>query len=84
MKCYDYAASEKFCRSLGLQWFGDAWVEDAAKEAFLLGFTQQQFDAAMRHALIHVWRLFTPQSYTIKQRIRLALHFLFGKAPAAK
>lgn len=76
---YDYTASKVYCESIGLVWLGDAFLIDADTEAYLLDFTQVQVDAAMRH---HLWQtkfLFDPKTYNWKQRIGLALHFLFGK-----
>ena len=78
MMNYDYTASEAYCKSIGLFWLGDDFVRDADTEAHALGFTQEQVEAAMRHHLWQVKWLFTPSTYNWKQRILLALHFLFG------
>jgi hypothetical protein len=77
---YNYEPSERYCRSLGLMWLGDAFIANADREAHELGFRQDQVDAALRHALWHIKWLFTPQNYTWIQRVTIALYFLFGKA----
>lgn len=76
---YDYAASKAYCESIGLAWLGDEWAQIADREAFDLGFTQEQVDCAMKHSLWHVRTLFDPKSYSWYQRIGMALHFLFGR-----
>lgn len=76
---YDYTASKLFCEQNGMNWLGDEFVRAADHDAFNLQFTQEQIDLAMRH---HIWQvkfLFSPKSYTFKNRFILALHFLFGK-----
>lgn len=78
---FDYTASQHICEQLGLVWLGDEWVKDADNEAWVLGFDQTQMDAAMKHTLIHVKRLFTPSIYTYWQRILIALYFLTGWRP---
>ena len=77
---YDYTASKDYCKIIGLQWLGDDFsgliMMDV--EAKSLNLTQEQVDAAMRHHLWQVKWLFTPKTYSWKQRIALAIHFLFG------
>lgn len=75
---YDYTASKQFCEQIGLVWLGDDFVRNADSDAYLLCFTQQQVEAAMEHHLVQVKWLFTPQNYNWKQRIAIALFFLFG------
>ena len=76
---YDLSPSREYCERIGLVWLGDDYLAPAMKEAFELGFTQAKFDAAMRHSMDHVKRLFTPSNYTWRQRLMLAAHFLFGR-----
>lgn len=78
---FDYTASKVLCESLGLIWLGDDWVRDADEDAWAEGFTQAQVDLAMRHTLLHIKNLFTPEFYTWWQRAGLALHFLTGWTP---
>ena len=76
---FDWRPSMSYARSLGLIWVDfDSALVNADKEAHELGFRQDQFDAAMRHHLWQVKRLFTPQTYSWRTRLLLALHFLFG------
>lgn len=75
---YDFTASKVYCQSIGLKWLGDEWLMNADADANAHGFTQGQFDIAMRHMLWHVKTLFTPSLYGWRGRIILALHFLFG------
>lgn len=77
MTPYNYTNAKAYCGQIGLHWLGDDFVEGAANEAFDLGFTQIQFDAAMRQHLWQVKWLFTPSNYSLFQRILLAAHFLF-------
>lgn len=75
---YDYGASKQFAESLSLIWLGDDFVRAADAEAYLLGFTQEQVNAAMRHHLFQVAWLFNPSTYKWRERIAIALWFLFG------
>lgn len=75
---YDYTLAKAYCEGIGLYWLGDDFVAAADAEAHQLGFTQEQFDAAMRHHLWQVKWLFTPTNYNWKNRVILALHFLFN------
>jgi hypothetical protein len=75
---YNYEASKAYAESLGLKWLGDDFVRNADGDAYALGFTQIQVDAAMRHHLWQVAYLFNPKSYPWYSRIALAFHFLFG------
>ena len=81
---FDYTASKKYCKSIGLEWLGDDWVRAADEEAHLLKFSQKQVDAAMRHHLSQIKYLFTPKAYKYSQRIMLAFWFLTGWQPAKK
>jgi hypothetical protein len=83
---YDYVASKKYCDIIGLQWLGDDFPALIAmdSEAKCLGFTQEQVDAGMRHHLWQVKNLFNPSNYTLKGRIMIAFHFLFGREPNNK
>lgn len=75
---YDYRPAKAYCEQIGLIWLGDDFVREADKEAFVLGFTQEMVNAAMRHHLWQVKWLFTPKNYKFWQRIVLAVHFLTG------
>lgn len=78
---FDYAASKRYCETLGLVWLGDDFVRNADGEAWIEGFSQSQVDAAMRHHLVQVHWLFTPGNYRWHQRILIALYFLTGWKP---
>lgn len=78
---FDYTASKEYCRQLGLVWLGDEFVINADQEAWVEGFSQSQVDAAMRHHLVQVRWLFTPQHYSFMSRILFALYFLTGWKP---
>ena len=75
---YDYGSSKIYCESIGLAWLGDDFVRLADADAHRLGMTQEQVEKAMRHHLWQVRWLFTPKNYSMRQRIGLALMFLFG------
>ena len=75
---YDYSGARDYAKSLKL-FFIESWVEDFDQQAKAFGFTQAQVDMGLQHHLIQVRHLFTPQIYTWKERIMLALFFLFGK-----
>lgn len=75
---FDYAASKRYCKQIGLTWLGDDWVRDSDDAAWVEGFTQQQVDVAMRHHLWQVRTLFTPQVYRWYQRLFLAFYFITG------
>ncbi len=75
---YDYAASKAYCESIGPVWLGNDFLQDVDSEAFDLGFSLVQLDAALRHHLWQVSWLFNPKTYAWHQRIGLAIWFLFG------
>lgn len=78
MMNYDYSGVERYAKSLGLDFQID-WVADFDQQAAAFGLSQAQVDMVMQHHLLHVKRLFIPQIYMWRQRIKLALFFLFGK-----
>lgn len=75
---YDLTFTKNYCSQLGLQYLGDDWVAPAATEAYQLGFTQTQFDAAMKHHLFQVKTLFTAKTYKYSDRMKIAFYFLTG------
>lgn len=75
---FNYSASEAYAKSCGLALEHNRLAEfDQLAAAH--GFTQSQVDVAMQVHIRHVAWLFNPKNYTFKQRIMLALYFLFGK-----
>lgn len=76
---YDYQPSIDYCKQIGLLWLGDSHIAPVATEARHYGFSQKQFDTALRQHLWQVKCLFTPQNYNMLARIKLAAWFLFGK-----
>lgn len=75
---YDYTFTRNYCEQIGLVWFGDEYVAIADEDAYRNGFSQAQVDCAMKHTLLHVKTIFTPQRYTWSGRIILAFYFLTG------
>lgn len=72
---YDYTKAKAFCAECGLIWAED-WVPTADVEFQKAGLTQDQVDAMMRN---YIWRMkyvFSPSTYSWKQRLGLALHFI--------
>lgn len=75
---FDYRASKDFCEMLGLVWLGNEFMKDVDEEAWILGFDQQQMDAAIKHHLVLIHWLFTPANHGWFRRIRIAVYFLTG------
>lgn len=78
MLYYNYTAAEAYAKSCGLALQPER-VAEFDKLASAHAFTQAQVDIAMQVHIRHVAFLFQPKSYGWKQRIVLALHFLFGR-----
>lgn len=78
---FSYAESKDFCEKLGLKWLGDEWVRNADDEAWLEGFSQKQVDVAMKHHLIQIKCLFSPNLYRWRDRALMAFYFISGWAP---
>lgn len=79
---YDYSAAKAYCESLGLTW-NENMATDADGLFSELELTQEQVTRLAQH---HAWAvnwLFNPGNYGWRGRIALALHFLFGRTPAA-
>lgn len=78
---YDYDPSRAYCDQLNMT-FDEAGIDNADQIFHAAGLDQMQVDAVMA---LHIWRvkwLFTPINYTVIQRIKLALFFLFNRDPA--
>jgi hypothetical protein len=62
---------------------GMTLVDEIAQQADArfaeIGLTQHQVDCVLQVHLHHIAWLFTPKRYTLRGRIALAWHFLFGK-----
>lgn len=74
---YDYSDVANFCQYHGMS-FDLSQVEEADRYFDQAEFSQRQVNIAMR---LHAWRvkhLFNPAIYGFKDRVKLALHFLFG------
>ncbi len=75
---YDLTEAKQRCAAAGLKW-DDAAAAQAIAEFERLGLTDAQANGLMAfHALRVAW-LFNPTTYGWRQRILLALHFLFGR-----
>ncbi len=75
---YSYDDARKYAASLGLNW-PEHWASAIDKVFDRLDLTQSQADLLLRE---HIWRvrwLFSPQHYSIQNRIKLAIWFLFGR-----
>lgn len=75
---YNYKSAEDYAKACGLVLQQERLAE-FDQLAFAHGFSQAQVDVAMQIHLRHVAFILLPSSYTLKQRILLALHFLFGR-----
>jgi hypothetical protein len=73
---FNYDNARNTCKKEGMA-FDERIIAQVDDYFKLHSFTQQQVDAAIA---CHIWavkNIFTPKNYTTKQRILLALHFLF-------
>lgn len=75
---FDYSFGEDYAKKLGLNWWPE-WVVYFDQQAGAHGFTQSQVDIAIQHHLWQVRHIFDARSYSFRQRLYLALHFLIGK-----
>lgn len=75
---YNYTAAEAYAKACGLVLQQERLAE-FDQLSFAHGFSQAQVDVAMQIHLRHVAFIMLPSSYTFKQRIMLALYFLFGR-----
>ena len=75
---YNYEVWPDYCKAHGLIWIPE-WVENFDQLAKAHGYTQAQVDIAIQSHLVQVEHLFSPKTYNWKQRILLALWFLFGR-----
>lgn len=79
---FDYSNARAYCEQLGLA-FDDQALPMADKCFAAFGLLQEQVDGVMRlHAWVTGWR-FNPATYTFRQRLWLAWHFLFGRSNPA-
>ena len=73
---YNYDSARKLCEERGMT-FDERLVPTVDAHFHRYKFTQNQVDGAMS---AHIWAvefIFNPRSYTFKQRLMLAFHFLF-------
>ena len=75
---YNYSGATAYAESLKLQ-FVESWVINFDQQAFAFNMTQAQVDMCLQHHFIHLRHVFTPQIYNWRQRLALALFFLFGR-----
>jgi len=73
---YNHQKAKSFCEYQGLN-YDQTQASIADAMLYKAGLTQDQFDAAMQLHISEVARLFTTKNYTLKQRIRAAIFFLF-------
>lgn len=75
---YNYSGSKAYAKQIGMT-FDESWASDFDQQAKAFNFTQAQVDMALQHHLHQMKHIFTPSTYTMKQRILIALCFIFGK-----
>ena len=74
---YNFSAAESYAKSCNLSLLPEK-IAEFDQLASAHGFTQAQVDIAMQlHIRQTAWN-FYPGNYSLKKRIKLALHFLFG------
>lgn len=79
---FDYSNARGYCQQLGLA-FDDAAAAVADPRFAELKLTQDQVTGVVcLHAWLVGWR-FNPATYTFRQRLALAWHFLFGRSNPA-
>lgn len=74
---YSYEAGKKYCAYIGLAW-DDGFVGIADAHFAAVELTQDQVDNLLCVHAWHVKHLFTPANYSWRQRLGLALYWLFG------
>lgn len=78
MTNYNYTDAEAYAKACGIFLLPDKLLEfDQMAQAH--GFSQAQVNVAIQIHIRHVSWLFDPKNYSLKQRIALALWFLFGR-----
>lgn len=77
---FDYTPNIVEATNKGLTW-NETMAEMASARFTELGMTQEQVTGSVSMHLHFVAWQFTPRNYTLKQRIAIACHFLFGKGP---
>ena len=75
---FDWPRTRAYCKSAGLP-FDEAFARDGAAFAREYGLDPDTADAAGIVYARRVWQLFNPQSYSLRQRLGMAWHFLFGR-----
>lgn len=75
---FNYSNAEVYAKSCGLVLQAER-LQEFDQLAAAHGFTQSQVDVAMQIHIRHIAWLFNPKNYTFKQRILVALYFLFGR-----
>lgn len=79
---YDYDEARAYCEGLGLR-FDEATIPMVDEKLAELGLTQREVTGVVQ---LHAWIIgyrFNPGTYTWRQRIALACHFLFGRSNPA-
>jgi hypothetical protein len=76
---YDYAVPRRFVEEvLGGKWL-ESWVPEADAMFAELGLTQDHVERLVMEYSRRVIFLFSPQTYTFRQRLGIAWYFLFGR-----
>ncbi len=76
---YDLTPARERCAACGLKW-DEAGETEACKLFAGIGLDNDQANALMAFHAHRVAWLFNPPTYGWRQRIMIALHFLFGRA----
>ncbi len=75
---YSYDKPRQWCQANGMV-FIEEWVPDIDAKFASLELDQEQVDELVIEYAHRIRWHFTPQNYSIIQRIKLALWFLFGR-----
>lgn len=75
---YNFTSAEAYAKSHGIFLLPDK-VAEFDQIATAHGFTQAQVDVAMQMHIRHIAWIMNPKTYSYKQRLMLAFHFLFRR-----
>lgn len=74
---YNHQKAKSFCEYQGLR-YDEQQAAIADAMLYKAGLSQDSFDAAMSLHISEVKRLFTPSTYTFKQRLFIGAYFIFN------
>lgn len=73
---YRWEAARQYAADHKVGWV-ESWVQYYDRHFAELQLSQAQVDGCMRLAVTHIKHLFSPKTYTLRQRLSIALHFIF-------